>query len=146
MTRRFLVPAAGLACAFLPVQPATAQPAPTAKPAALCVPPGASEFAPCAPARAGQTIRLQVATTDLPTSAINLLFTEQAAAGQPARTATETIPASVSRDGSYEVTVPRELCASRPGSTGSFEVQHVFTAFSEGAVTPKSLGWLTVAC
>jgi hypothetical protein len=86
-----------------------------------------------------------VATTDLPIDAINLRFTENAPAGQAPRTATEIIPASRSRDGSYEVTVPAELCTTGRGTTGSFEVQHVLNEFND-TVVPKSLGTLTVAC
>jgi len=143
MTRSILI-ALGLPGALL-LAPAALSQTSTAKPVALCVPPGGIGFAPCPATRAGQTIRLQVATTDLPIDAINLRFTENAPAGQAPRTATEIIPASRSRDGSYEVTVPAELCTTGRGTTGSFEVQHVLNEFND-TVVPKSLGTLTVAC
>lgn len=118
---------------------------PPATKAALCIPPGSKAPVACGTAKAGQTIRLQVATTDLPIDPINLLFTEQVAAGQAPRTASLTIPPDRSVDGSYDVNVPRELCG--PGrQAGSFEVQRILTTFSENAVTPQSLGTLTVAC
>ena len=55
--------------------PAIAQDtSPQATKAALCIPPGSKAPVACGTAKAGQTIRLQVATTDLPIDPINLLF------------------------------------------------------------------------
>jgi hypothetical protein len=121
--------------------------APSSQPktAALCLPPGATAPVACGTARAGQTIRLLVATTDLPTGPIDLLFAEEAAPGTAPRTASLTIPPTRSRDGSYDVDVPRELCGPGRGA-GMFEIQRITKTFSEEAVTPHSLGTLTVAC
>ncbi len=126
--------------------PAPSQPGKSPKGTALCLPPGASSPTPCGTARAGQTIRLQVATTSLPTGPINLFFTEDAAPGQAPRTASITIAPERSRDGGYEVTVPRQLCAVGRDGPGSFEIQRLMSTFDQAETTSISLGTMTVAC
>ena len=127
---------------------AFSQAARTPKSAAMCLPPGAPAPVACGTARAGQTIRLQIATTILPTGPINLLFTEEVAGGQGPRTASLTIPPEISRDGGYEVTVPRELCAGTRGRQGQYEIQHLMSSFNQAETTSagRSLGTVTVAC
>ena len=114
------------------------------KSVALCLPPGASGPTPCGAARAGQVIRLQVATTSLPTEPIRLLFVEESQAGQAQRQANVTIAPDLSRDGGYEVVVPRELCAGR--GSGNFEIQNLMTEVNQAEGSGPSLGTLTVAC
>ena len=126
--------------------PSFSQAGQTPKSVALCLPPGAKAPVNCGTARAGQTIRLQVATTRLPTGPINLLFTEEAIGNQPARSASLTIAPTLSRDGSYEVTVPIALCRGGSDRTGNFEIQHLMSTFNEAEVTRQSLGTMTVAC
>jgi hypothetical protein len=145
MTRSILFPL-GLSGALLLAPAAMSQTTANQKTAAMCVPPGGNGFAACPPARPGQAIRLQVATTNLPIDAINLVFVEDAPAGRAPRTANAVIPPSRSRDGSYEVTVPAALCATGRGTTGNFEVQRIFGASDDAAGTPQSLGTLTVTC
>ena len=94
----------------------------TPKALASCLPPGGRP-APCGTARAGQTLRLQLATTILPTAPIRLRFVEEAPAGRSPRTAVVTVPPERSLDGGYEVTVPGELCAGSRSSEGQFEIQ-----------------------
>jgi hypothetical protein len=118
----------------------------TPKSVAMCLPPGATAPIPCGTARAGQTIRLQVATTSLPTGPINLQFTEEVATGQAPRMANLTIPPAMSRDGGYEVTVPSALCSTGRDRMGNFEIQHLMSTFNEGETTPFSLGTMTIAC
>ena len=118
----------------------------TPKPVALCLPPGATTPVNCGSARAGQTIRLQIASTIMPTGPIDLLFTEEAGAGQSPRTARITIAPTRSRDGGYEVTVPRQLCASGRDRMGNFEIQHLMSTFNQAETTIRSLGTITVAC
>ena len=124
---------------------ATGQAGKTPKSVALCLPPGGNP-APCGTARAGQTIRLRIATTRLPTGPIRLLFTEDAATSQSARTADLTILPVRSVDGGYEVTVPRALCAAGRDRMGNFEIQHLMSTFNQAETTSHSLGTLTVAC
>ena len=119
ITRIASLAIAGAVLALLPNQ-ASGQGGATPKPAALCLPAGATTPVACGSARAGQTIRLQVATTSLPTGPISLLFAEAGASGQAARSANVIIPPARSRDGGYEVTVPRELCSRRPRPHGQF--------------------------
>lgn len=116
------------------------------KTVALCLPPGSPKPEPCATSRAGQVIRLQVATTRLPRGPINLLFTEEATAGQTPRSASVTIAPAMSRDGSYEVTVPRQLCAASRDRMGNFEIQHLMSTYNQAETASRSLGTLTVAC
>jgi hypothetical protein len=116
----------------------------TPKSVAMCLPPGAPEPVACGTARAGQTIRLRIATTSLPTGPINLLFMEDAATGQAARSVSLIVPPAISRDGGYEVTLPSTLCTT--GRMGNFEIQRVMSTYSEGETTRESLGTLTVAC
>ena len=114
--------------------------------AALCVPPGASAPATCGAAIAGQTIRLQVATTTLPAGPITLLFAEEGATGRtPVRTIL-TVPGGRSLDGGYEVVVPRELCAGRGQASGNFEIQYLMSETNQEEGSGPSLGALTVAC
>ena len=117
-----------------------------AKPVALCLPPGSPTPVNCGTARAGQTIRLQVATTSLPRGPINLTFTEETDGSQSPRTASLTIPPALSRDGTYEVTLPRTLCAAGRDKMGNFEIQHLMSAFNETEATRRSLGTMTIAC
>ena len=126
--------------------PAISQAGKTPKSVAMCLPPGASAPVACGTARAGQTIRLRIATTSLPTSPINLLLTEDVAAGQAARSASLTIPALISRDGGYEVTLPPALCAGARDRMGSFEIQRLMSSYNQGETTAESLGTLTIAC
>jgi hypothetical protein len=126
--------------------PASGQAGKTPKSVAMCLPPGATAPVPCGTARAGQTIRLRIATTNLPTGPINLVFTEDVASGQASRTAGLTIPPAISRDGGYEVTVPAALCASGRDRIGNFEIQHLMSTFNQAETTSNSLGTLTVAC
>jgi hypothetical protein len=114
------------------------------KPAALCLPPGGKP-APCGAASAGQTIRLQVATTNLPSGPIQLHFVEETSGGQPSRAADVTIPPVRSLDGGYEVRIPPELCAGRRSSQSQFEIQNLMSTFNQ-AETVRSLGTLTIAC
>ena len=112
---------------------------------AMCLPLGGKP-APGGPARAGQTIRLRIATTNMPTGPITLLFAEETAPGQAPKSASLTIPPGRSRDGGYEVTVPRALCAGTRERTGNFEIQHLMSTFNQSETTSDSLGTLTVAC
>jgi hypothetical protein len=114
------------------------------KSAALCLPPGASSPTPCGAARAGQAIRLQVATTSMPTQTDPLLFVEETQAGQGQRRANVVIAPELSRDGGYDVVVPRELCAGRAG--GNFDIQNLMTEVNQADGSGPSLGTLTVAC
>ena len=118
----------------------------TPKSVAICLPPGAPAPVACGTTRAGQTIRLRVATTSLPTGPINLLLTEDVAAGQAARSASLTIPPAVSRDGGYEVTLPPTLCADARDRMGSFEIQRLMSTYNQSETAAESLGTLTVAC
>jgi hypothetical protein len=116
----------------------------TAKSAALCLPVGVSSPSPCGAARAGQAIRLQVATTSLPSGPIRLLFVEEPQAGQAQRRANVIVAPELSRDGGYDIIVPRELCAGRAG--GNFEIQNLVTEVNQAEGSGPSLGMLTVAC
>ncbi len=146
MTRSILFCSMGLSGALLLAPAASSQTTTPQRTAAMCVPPGSNGFAACPPARPGQAIRLQVATTNLPIDAINLVFVEDAPAGRAPRTANAFIPPSRSRDGSYEVTVPAELCATGRGTTGNFEVQRIFGAVDDTPAIPQSLGTLVITC
>ena len=134
---------ATLPLAFPPTAQGQAGAAP--KTAAICLPPGGQPVA-CGTARAGQTIRLRVATTNLPTGPITLLFAEQAAAGQAARSASLTIPPERSRDGGYDVPVPTTLCAGTRGTQAQYEIQHLMSTFNQSETVGAPLGTLTVAC
>ena len=136
--------AGALSLAFAPS--ASAQAGRTPKSVAMCLPAGAPAPVACGTARAGQTIRLRVATTSLPTGPINLLLTEEAAAGQAARSASLVIPPEISRDGGYEVTLPPSLCASARDRSSSFEIQRLMSTYNQSETTAESLGTLTVAC
>jgi hypothetical protein len=116
------------------------------KSVAMCLPPGAAAPVPCGTARAGQTIRLRIATTSLPTNPISLQFTEEAAAGQAGRRASLVIPPTRSVDGGYEVMVPRALCAGSRDKMGSYEIQRLMSTYNQAETTSESLGTLTVAC
>lgn len=118
----------------------------TAKSAALCLPSGVAAPVACGTVRPGQTIRLRIATTSLPTGPINLLFAEEAPAGQAPRTAGLTIPPTRSRDGGYEVTVPATLCGAGPGQAGQYEIQHLMSTYNQAETTRRSLGTLSIAC
>ena len=52
----------------------------------------------------------------------------------------------VSRDGGYDVAVPRELCAGKASASERFDVQHLATDVNEDNGSGPSLGQLTVAC
>jgi hypothetical protein len=146
MARKIAIASLALAWALALALPASAeaQAGNTPNSTALCLPPGATAPVACGSARAGQTIRLRIATTSLPTAPIQLVFTEEVAGGQPARTASLTIAPERSRDGAYDVTVPRELCG-RPGQA-QFEIQHLMSTFNQSETTSRPLGSLTVAC
>lgn len=120
----------------------------TPKSVALCLPPGGRP-APCGPARAGQTLRLQLATTSLPTGPIQLRFVEEAPPGRSARTAVVIVPPARSLDGGYEVTVPSELCAGSRSSEGQFEIQ-MLTSEMQNALgaggDAGSIGWFQMRC
>ena len=149
MARKFAIATLALAGAFSLALPtsATGQAGRAPKSVALCLPPGTTTPVPCGPSRAGQTIRLRIATTSLPRGPIRLLFTEEAPAGQPPRTASLTIPPAISRDGGYEVTVPPQLCASAGRDRmGNFEIQRLMSTFNQSETTSESLGALTIAC
>jgi hypothetical protein len=124
---------------------ASAQATAATRSEATCLPPGGNP-APCGTARAGQTIRLRIATTNMPTGPITLLFAEQAAPGQAPRSASLTIPPGRSRDGGYEVTVPRTLCVAARDRMGNFEIQRLMSTYNQSETTRDSLGTLTVAC
>ena len=115
--------------------------------AALCLPAGATAPVPCGAARAGQTIRLRVATTSLPTGPITLLFAEEnAAAGRAPARALLTVPGGRSLDGGYDVVVPRELCAGRAQANGNFDIQYLMSDVNQADGSGPSLGALTIAC
>ena len=137
-----------LACAGLLALPTASpgQSGKTPKSVALCLPPGSTKPVNCGAARAGQTIRLQVATTRLPSGPINLIFTEEVEASQAPRTASITVAPTMSRDGSYEITVPRQLCAQGRDRMGNFEIQHLMSTFNQAETTSRSLGTITIAC
>lgn len=137
-----------LAGAFLSLMPggALGQAGKTPKPVALCLPPGSPTPINCGTVRAGQTIRLQVATTSLPTGPIYLLFAEEAQYNVASRTANLTIAPTISRDGGYDVTVPAALCAAGRGTTGIFEVQHLMSSPGDADTNRRSLGTVTIAC
>lgn len=113
---------------------------------AICLPPGGTGPVACGIARAGQTIRLRVATTRLPTAPIRLVFSEEGAIGQPARSADVMVPPNLSRDGGYEVPVPEELCSTGRNRTGKFEIQRVMDGLDQASSFRRSLGTITVAC
>ena len=118
----------------------------TPKSVAMCLPPGATTPVACGAARAGQTIRLQVARTSLPRGPISLLFSEESSDGRVPRTASLTIPPAISRDGGYEVTLPRSLCANSQDRMGNFEIQRLMSSYNQAETSSESLGTLTVAC
>jgi hypothetical protein len=97
-------------------------------------------------ARAGQSIRLQVATTTLPPGPITLLFAEETATGRVPVRALLTVPGGRSLDGGYDVVVPRELCAGRTRASGNFEIQYLMSEINQAEGSGPSLGALTVAC
>jgi hypothetical protein len=117
----------------------------TPKPVALCLPPGGKP-APCAAARAGQTIRLQVATTNLPNGPIQLRFAEETSGRQPPRAVSVTIPPVRSLDGGYDVRIPPEICAGGRSSQGQFEIQNLMSTYNQAETAVRSLGTLTIAC
>lgn len=137
-----------VAGAFLALVPreASAQAGTLPKPVALCLPPGSPTPVNCGTARAGQTIRLQVATTSLPTGPIKLLFTEETQGSQAARTADVTIAPTASRDGGYDVTIPTALCVAADSRMGNFEIQHLMSSLDDGETPRRSLGTMTIAC
>lgn len=142
IARLALIPALSLA---LPTS-AFAQAGKPPKSVAVCLPPGAPGPVACGTARAGQTIRLRIATTSLPTSPISLLIIEDGAVGQAARSASLVIAPEVSRDGGYEVTLPQTLCANARDRMGNFDIQRLTRGNGDGETTSESLGTLSVAC
>ena len=133
---------------ILPAQ-AQSQAQPTPKPAALCLPPGGKPTS-CGTASAGQTIRLQLATTRLPTGPIQLRFAEESVAGRSPRAAVVTVPPARSLDGGYEVRVPSELCAGARGSEAQFEIQMMTSDLqnseSGAGGHADSVGWFQMRC
>lgn len=129
--------------------PAQSQGRTTPKPVALCLPPGGKPI-PCGTVRAGQTMRLQLATTSLPTGPIQLRFTEEPVAGRSPRTAMVTVAPVRSVDGGYEVTVPAELCSGVRGSESQFEIQMMTSDLqnseSGAAGHADSIGWFQMRC
>ena len=145
-TAGLILPAALLL--ILPA-PAQSQGRTTPKPVALCLPPGGKPM-PCGTASAGQTIRLQLATTSLPTGPIQLRFAEEPVPGRSPRTALVTVPPARSIDGGYEVRVPSELCSGVRGSEGQFEIQMMTSDLqnseSGAAGHADSIGWFQMRC
>lgn len=148
MANRFAIASLALAGALSLALPTSAagQAGKSPKSIAICLPPGGTAPVPCGTARAGQTIRLQLATTSLPRGPINLLFSEEATAGQAPRTASVIIPPSISRDGGYEVTVPSALCAAGRDRMGNFEIQHLMSTYNQAETISRSLGTVAIAC
>ena len=146
MTDRNRVLAFGLSGAFLAALPSLAPAQVGAGGVAQCLPANGGVASPCATVRPGQTIRLLVSTTSLPTGPITLLFAEFSADGRPAHATKTTLPAMVSRDGGYDVAVPRELCVGKASASERFDVQHLATDVNEDNGSGPSLGQLTVAC
>lgn len=148
MARTIAIASLALAGALLldPSTSVVAQAARSPENVALCLPPGANGPVACGTVRAGQTIRLRVATTTLPTRPIRLEFSQQAAAGRPGRSANVIIPPAISRDGGYEVKVPEALCASGGDRLGNFEIQHLMSSYNQSETVRRSLGTITVAC
>lgn len=148
MARTIAIASLALAGALLlaPSTSVVAQAARSPENVALCLPAGANGPVACGTVRAGQTIRLRVATTTLPTRLIRLEFSQQAAAGRPRRSANVIIPPAISRDGGYEVKVPEELCASAGDRLGNFEIQHLMSSDNQSETVRRSLGTITIAC
>ena len=136
---------AGALALALPTS-AFGQAARTPKSAALCLPPGSLGPVACGTARAGQTIRLQVAKTSLPRGPISLRFSEERSDGRAPRSASVTIPPSISRDGGYDVPVPQSLCANAQDRLGNFEIQRLMSSYNQAETVAESLGTLTIAC
>lgn len=146
MTDAYRNLAFGLSGAFLALFPSLASGQVARDGAAQCLPANGGSPAPCATTRAGQTIRLLVSTTSLPTGPITLLFAEQSTDGRPGLRTKTTLPGGVSRDGGYDVAVPRELCAGKGQVSERFDIQHLATDVNEDQDSGPSLGMLTVAC
>ncbi|HVL30462.1 MAG TPA: hypothetical protein VM326_07095 [Sphingomicrobium sp.] len=113
---------------------------------ALCLPPGSLSPVACGTARAGQTIRLQVAKTSLPRGPISLRFLEERSDGRAPRSAGVTIPPTISRDGGYDVPLPQSLCANSQDRLGNFEIQRLMSSYNQAETLAESLGMLTIAC
>jgi hypothetical protein len=146
MTDKIRILGPGLAGAILIALPSLALGQAAVSGPAQCVPANGGPAAPCATARAGQTIRLLVSTTHLPTGPITLLFAEQSSDGRGGLRTRTVLPGGVSRDGGYEVAVPRELCAGKAQSSERFDIQHLATQVNLDDGSGPSLGTLTVAC
>jgi hypothetical protein len=151
MTRYFRTAGLVLPAALLLSMPGSVQSQQRSnpKPVALCLPPGGKP-SPCGTANAGQTIRVQLATTSLPTGPIQLRFAEEPVAGRTPRTAMVTVPPARSIDGGYEVKVPSELCTGARGSEGQFEIQ-MMTSDLQNSETgaaghADSIGWFQMRC
>ena len=141
------IPIIGL-CAALAAggTPVAAQAQEQPKTVALCLPPGAKAPVACGTARAGQPMNLVISTTSLPTGPVSLLFSEENAGSRAPRTArTDVSAAALNADGSYSVTVPRELCGAG-ASQGQFEIQDLMSSFNQAENRSRSLGTLTIAC
>lgn len=120
----------------------------TTKTLAPCLPPGGRPV-PCGTARAGQTLRLQLATTSLPSAPIQVRFVEEAPAGRAPRMATVIVPPERSLDGGYEVMVPGELCVGSRASEGQFEIQMLTSNIQNAENTggdANSIGWFQMRC
>jgi hypothetical protein len=129
--------------------PAQSQGRTAPKQVALCLPPGGKPT-PCGTTSAGQTIRLQLATTSLPAGPIQLRFAEEPVAGRSPRTAMVTVPPARSVDGGYDVRVPSELCSGARGSQVQFEIQ-MMTSDLQNSETgaaghADSIGWFQMRC
>jgi hypothetical protein len=146
MTHRNRILALGLSGAFFAALPALSPAQVAAGGVAQCLPTNGGPPGPCATVRAGQTIRLLVSTTSLPVGPITLLFAEQSADGRPGLRTRTTLPEVASRDGGYDVAVPRELCAGKAAASERVDVQHLATDVNEDDGSGPSLGMLTVAC
>ena len=136
----------GLCTAAIAATPVVAQAPKQPKNVALCLPPGAKAPVACGTARAGQPVNLVISTTRLPSGPVSLLFSEENANGRTPRTArTDVSAASLNADGSYSVTVPRELCRGG-ASQGQFEIQDLMSSFNQAEGRGRLIGTLVVAC
>ena len=146
MNRNIPILGLALCTATIASMPISAQAPKQPKSVAMCLPPGAKAPVACGTARAGQSMNLVISTTSLPSGPVSLLFSEESADGRAPRTArTDVSAAALNADGSYSVTVPRELCGGA-ASQGNFEIQDLMSSFNQAAARPRPLGTLTVAC
>lgn len=135
----------GLTAAAAALLPAAAQAPKQPKSVALCMPPGGKAPVACGTARAGQMMKLVISTTRLPSGPVSLLFSEENAAGRPRTARADVSAAALNDDGSYSVTVPRELC-SGGASQGQFEIQDLMSSFNQAESRARPIGTVTIAC